>query len=58
MIDSKTKEALNDIGQKLSLILPEFYGKVTFNYYDGHYVCSNVELSVKPDNFNKGAKND
>ncbi len=58
MIDKKIKEALNDIGQKLSLILPNFYGKVTFNYYNGKYVNSNVEQSIKPDNLNKGAENE
>ena len=56
MIDEKTKESLNNIGQELSLTLPEFYGKVTFNIYDGNYVSSNVEQSVKPDNLKKGAK--
>ena len=57
MIDKKTKTALNDIGQKLSLHLPDFYGKVTFNIYNGKYVNSNVEQSIKPDNLNKGAEN-
>ena len=56
MIDKQTKKALNDAGRELSLILPNFHGKITFNYYDGHYVSSNVEQSVKPDNLKKRSK--
>ncbi len=47
MIDLKTKKAITDIGQKLALTLPEFYGKVTFNFQDGNYVNSNVEQSIR-----------
>ncbi len=50
MIPSQTKEALNDIGMRLSKILPEFYGKITFNFYNGKYVSFNVEQTVKKDN--------
>ncbi len=56
MIDTQTKTALNAFGKKLSSLLPEFYGKVSFNIYNGCYVSSNVEQSIKPDNLNKGAK--
>ena len=56
MIDKATKTVLNEIGKKLSLFLPEFYGKISFNFYNGNYVNSNVEQSIKPDNLNKGAK--
>lgn len=56
MIDEKTKFELNVIGESLALILPDFYGKVSFNIQDGKYVNSNVEQSIKPSNLNKGAK--
>lgn len=58
MIDEKTKISLNEIGEKLSKILPKFYGKITFNIYNGKYVNSNVEQSIKPDDLKKGAKNE
>ena len=58
MIDKKTEVALNEIAEKLSRILPEFYGKVSFNFYNGKYVNSNVEQSIKPDNLKKGVRND
>ena len=57
MISEQTKFELNVIGESLSLILPDFYGKVSFNIQDGKYVNSNVEQSIKPSNLNKGAKN-
>ena len=57
MIDEKTKYELNVIGETLSLLLPNFYGKVSFNIQDGKYVNSNVEQSIKPSNLKKGAKN-
>ena len=50
MIDEKTKAALNEIGERLALTLPKFYGKVVYNFYDGNYVSFNVELTVKKDN--------
>ena len=50
MIPNATKEALNGIGERLSKILPEFYGKITFNFYNGKYVSFNVEQTVKKDN--------
>ncbi len=56
MVSKETKAALNKYGQRLALILPEFYGKVTFNFYNGNYVSSNVEQSIKPDNLKKGAE--
>ena len=56
MIPKQTKEALNDLGTKLALLLPDFFGKVTFNIYDGKYVHSNVEQSIKNDNLKQGAK--
>lgn len=58
MIDEKTKTQLNEFGEKLSLILPKFYGKVSFNIQDGKYVNSNVEQSIKPTNLNKGVRNE
>jgi len=58
MIDKDTKRLLNNFGKELSSHLPNFYGKIIFNFYDGHYVSSNVEQSIKPDNLKKGAKND
>ena len=56
MIDERTKTALNVIGESLALILPNFYGKVSFNIQDGKYINSNVEQSIKPSNLNKGDK--
>lgn len=59
MIDEKTKAALNEIGKKLCLTLPGFYGKIVYNFYDGNYVSFNVELTVKKKiTFTKGTKND
>ena len=57
MIDEQTKFELNVIGESLALILPDFYGKVSFNIQDGKYVNSNVEQSIRPSNLKKGAKN-
>ncbi len=57
MIDEKTKIALNDIGLKLSRILPDFYGKIAFNFYNGKYVNLNIEQSIKNDNLKKGISN-
>ena len=56
MIDEQIKKVLNKKGQELSEILPEFYGKVTFNFYNGNYVSFNVEQTVKKDNLYEGAK--
>ncbi len=56
MITEQTKQKLNDIGAELALTLPNFYGKITFNVFNGKYVNSNVEQSIKPDNLNKGAR--
>ncbi|HDY89138.1 MAG TPA: hypothetical protein ENH82_13615 [bacterium] len=58
MIDTKTKDALNDFGERLSKILLDFYGKVTFNFYNGRYVNLNIEQSIKNDNLKKGVEND
>lgn len=56
MIDIATKKKINDIGERLGLTLPDFFGKVSFNIQDGKYINSNVEQSIKPSNLNKGAK--
>ncbi len=56
LINKQIKKDLNEIGERLSLFLPGFFGKISFNFFDGKYVCSNVEQSVKPDNLKKGAK--
>ncbi len=53
MIDKDIKIALTNEGKKLSKILPEFYGKIAFNYYNGNYVSFNVEQTVKKDNSNE-----
>jgi len=52
MVDAETKKALNRIGEELSKILPEFYGKVTFNLYNGKYANLNIEQSIKKENLN------
>lgn len=58
MIDEETKKAITDIGQKLALALPGFYGKVTLSFQNGSYVSSNVEQSIKvTEPFKKGAEN-
>lgn len=49
MIDSRIKDALNEAGEKLSAILPDFYGKIVFNFYNGKYVNLNIEQSIKKD---------
>ena len=56
MIDTKTKTAINEIGERLRLILIGFYGKITFNYFDGNYVSFKAEQTVKRDNLNEGVK--
>lgn len=56
MIPNQTKDALNDIGKRLSKILPEFYGKVSFNFYNGKYVHSNVEESIKNTDLKQGVE--
>ena len=56
MVDEKTKAAIKDIGNKLALHLPGFYGKVTFNYQNGIYVNSNVEQSITNDKPKEGVK--
>lgn len=57
MIDEKTKQILNNEGVRLSKSLPKFYGKVIFNFFDGNYVNTNVEQSIKKDNLNQRSKN-
>ena len=47
MIDKETKDAINYAGKELSLDLPGFFGKITFNFQNGNYVSSNVEHSVR-----------
>ena len=56
MIDKKTKDFLNKTGKEIALTLPEFYGKITFNFQGG-YVSSNVEQSIRiTEPLQKGAK--
>ena len=50
------KDAINEHGRNLALILPNFYGKISFNITDGKYINSNVEQSIKPRNLKKGDK--
>ncbi len=49
MIDKNIRAVINSTGRNLGLHLPEFYGKITFNFQNGVYVNSNVEQSMKPD---------
>ncbi len=56
MIPEPIKTSLNEEGKRLSRILLDFYGKVTFNFYDGNYVSFNVEQTVKRDNLSEGVK--
>lgn len=58
MIPEEIKKRLNDAGEVMSNFLSGFYGKITFNYFNGKYVNSNVEQSIKTDNLKKGAKNE
>lgn len=53
MIDEKMKNALNEAGERISKILPGFYGKITFNFQNGKYVSLNMEQSIKPEKANK-----
>ena len=53
MIPNQTKKAITEIGQKLALTLPGFYGKVSFNYFNGNYVSINVEQTIKKDKLNE-----
>ncbi len=56
MIPKQTKDALNDVGLKLSRLLPDFYGKITFNFYNGKYVHSSVEQSIKNTDLKQGVE--
>jgi len=56
VIDTETRKAINAIGERLALTVPSFYGKITFNYYDGNYVSFNVEQTVKRNDLNEGAR--
>lgn len=56
MIPDHIKESLNNIGKELSKILPEFYGKVSFNFYNGKCVHSNVEESIKNTDLKQGVE--
>ncbi len=53
MIDEKTKTALNEFGRKLAKILPGFYGKIVFNFYNGHCSNLNIEHSIKSETLNE-----
>ncbi len=56
MIDKQTKDALNKEGKRLSLLFPDFYGKIIFNFQN-EYVSSTVEQSVRiTEPLSKGAK--
>ncbi len=56
MIDKQTKDALNEEGKRLSLLFPDFYGKIIFNFQN-QYVSSTVEQSVRiTEPLSKGAK--
>ena len=56
MIDKQTKELLNEQGKRLSLLFPNFYGKIVFNFQN-KYVSSTVEQSVRiTETLLKGAK--
>ena len=57
MIDKRTKAMLSFTGETLSEGLPDFYGKITFNFYNGKYVSSNVEQTIKKNNLNEGVEN-
>jgi hypothetical protein len=56
MIDKELKQALTEHGKKLALLLPEFYGKVSFNFFKGHCVNLNVEQSIKDENLDERNK--
>ncbi len=58
MIPEPIKTALNKEGKRLEKILLDFYGKVTFNFYNGKYVSFNAEQTVKKNNLNEGVKNE
>jgi hypothetical protein len=42
---------LVEIGQQLAKELPGLYGKVTFNFWNGMYVCYNISYGPKPRKF-------
>ena len=56
MIAEQVKTDLNRVGVELGKILPNFYGKITFNFFNGKYVNLNIEQSIKKDNLNEGVK--
>lgn len=57
MIDEKTKKVLNDEGIRLSKILPGFYGKIAFNFFNGKCANYNVEQTIRKEDLDKRSKN-
>jgi len=56
VIDKHLKAALAKKGVELGKLLPEFYGKITFNFFNGHCSNLNVEQSIKTDEGEKWNK--
>jgi len=56
MIPERIRILLSEEGRRLEKILPDFYGKITFNFYNSKYVSSNVEQTIKKDNLNEGVE--
>ncbi len=57
MMDPKTKSVINDIGDKLALQLPGFYGKITFCYQNGKCGHCIVEQNLKRNTLKEGDQN-
>ena len=57
MIDESIKAVLNEEGKRLGKILPNFYGKISFNFFNGTCANFNIEQTVKNDNLNERNRN-
>jgi len=53
MITKEMKSKLIVTGMDIGSKIGDFYGKISFNYYNGKYVCTNIEHTIKPDKLKK-----
>ena len=53
MITKEMKSKLIVTGMDIGSKIGDFYGKISFNYYNGKYVCTNIEHTIKPEKLKK-----
>jgi hypothetical protein len=47
MIDEKSIDTIRDAARQLQPKLAGFYGKISLNYHNGHFMTANVEQTIK-----------